>query len=600
MREDTDRFLSEEEEDIERRKKAQERKSIVIACMRAGNFCYNGSYRGDLKLSKTALYQKYRSSTFEEVVGQEITVRTIKNAIRQNKVGHAYLFCGPRGTGKTTMARLLAKAVNCENPEEAPCGHCANCIAANEGTHPDIIEINAANETHVEDIRDLIERARLAPMVGRHKVYIIDEVHQLSSAASSALLKTLEEPPENVIFILATTDPQKLLPTIISRCQQYSFYRIRTEEIRDHLLSIAEKEHIGMEPSAAEKIAILANGGMRDALSIMDQCASFGDSEIKEEDVNRIYGLTSLQEQIDFLHDIFHNNLEGILNRVKAYDEKGIDMPQMTDQLVDILKDAVVYAYTKNDGILRVLNGEQASGICAEGNASMFMKMMDILMEGKAKLKNARDGASGFEVMSLEMIVAKDEKPSPVTEKPAMQASVLHQPVMVEEKQEETIAHDMIEKTEDLSDDELLGMMQICNKQEKAEDMEKYKQLSMLMSLETAKYKTMLQDAEIVASGKDLIVFAVKQSPEATRINSQKENKNLYLFLKEHLGIDKMPYGVTKERFQKVTREFIERRKEGSLPSPYVVKKYEEEVKHEETPQDKIIALFGAENVKII
>ena len=164
--------------------------------------------------------QKYRSQTFDELVGQQYVVRSIKNAVQEGKVGHAYLFCGPRGTGKTSMARLLARAVNCEDKEHAPCGKCENCLAAIEGTHPDIIEINAANETHVEDVRDLIERARLSPMMGKHKVYIVDEVHQLSSSAASALLKTLEEPPEHVIFILATTDPQKLLPTIISRYQE--------------------------------------------------------------------------------------------------------------------------------------------------------------------------------------------------------------------------------------------------------------------------------------------------------------------------------------------------------------------------------------------
>ena len=153
-------------------------------------------------MSSIALYQKYRSQSFDELVGQEYVVRAVRNAVAENKVGHAYLFCGPRGTGKTSMARLLARAVNCEHPEKAPCNECDNCKAAIEGTHPDIIEINAANETHVEDIRDLIERARLSPMMGKHKIYIIDEVHQLSSSAASALLKTLEEPPEHVIFIL--------------------------------------------------------------------------------------------------------------------------------------------------------------------------------------------------------------------------------------------------------------------------------------------------------------------------------------------------------------------------------------------------------------
>jgi len=300
-------------------------------------------------MAKLALYQKYRSSTFEEVVGQEYVVRSIQNAIKEGKVGHAYLFCGPRGTGKTTMARLLAKAVNCTDPEHAPCGVCENCVAANNGTHPDIIEINAANETHVEDIRDLIERSRLAPMQGRHKIYIIDEVHQLSSAASSALLKTLEEPPENVIFILATTDPQKLLPTIISRCQRFDFTRVKKEQIKDHLLNIAEKENIEMEPEAAEMIAVLCDGGMRDALSIMDQCASFTSDHITAEAIDSIYGLATTDEKCDLLQDIMAGRIESLIQRIWKYEEQGIDLSRYTDGCVDILKDAVIYKETKNE-----------------------------------------------------------------------------------------------------------------------------------------------------------------------------------------------------------------------------------------------------------
>jgi len=573
-------------------------------------------------MAKLALYQKYRSSTFEEVVGQEYIVKSIKNAVRENKVGHAYLFCGPRGTGKTTMARLLAKAVNCEHPEIAPCGECENCIAANNGTHPDIIEINAANETHVEDIRDLIERSTLAPMQGKHKVYIIDEVHQLSSAASSALLKTLEEPPANVIFILATTDPQKLLPTIISRCQRYDFTKVRRDQIKDHLIDIAQKENIEMEEDAADMIAVLAEGGMRDALSIMDQCASYTSDHITVEDIDRIYGLTTAEEKVELFQDIAYGNMEAMIRKIQSYEEKGIDLPRFTDGMIDILKDSVIYQSTKKAELLKVLSKEQAETLADAADIKTCMHASEKLIDSKQRFRLATNAATAFEVTCLSLLTdvsAPEETAEPVkyavktassevplereeapeiktvqlpeeTEKPA--AELKKKKKAPEEKMD-------VHPVQPLSTEMILSLLVQCDKKSKIADENTIAMVKSYADLKHRKYTSLLEDAKIGASGPDCILLGVQQQAIANRINEEKMNYELYFFMKDTMKTDKMLYAATEEDIKEAAKQFMALMKTDNLPSPMKIERYEEKQGQKIDPEKKVLELFGAENVTI-
>ena len=539
-------------------------------------------------MSKQALYQKYRSANFEEVVGQEYIVQSIKNAVREHKVGHAYLFCGPRGTGKTTMARLLAKAVNCEHPEKAPCEECDNCIAANNGTHPDIIEINAANETHVEDIRDLIDRSKLAPMQGHHKVYIVDEVHQLSSAASSALLKTLEEPPENVIFVLATTDPQKLLPTIISRCQRFDFTKLRKDQIKNHLLDIAKKENIYLDEEAAENIAVLCDGGMRDALSIMDQCASYTSDHITAEEVDHIYGLASVEEKINLIYSIHVGNLEDILTRIKKYEHQGISK-------------------------------EQAEKLSETLSQQTCMHIIEKLFDSKDKFRIATSSASCFEVICLGLTIQPTAEALVVEKRVEVAAQQkeggyvvptvelkepekpVEQPQVIKEEQKPSEPEKTIVSTSsnELSIDEILTLLVQCQKAIKYEDDEKFNKIHSLFDMESKKYTALLEETRIVASGQDCVVLVTDSKVLANRMNEPKMNQELYQFVRETLGIDKMLYIATNDTMKDATLKFIELKKLGNLPQPKSIGRYTIEKPQEVSTEDKVKAMFNPEILEI-
>jgi DNA polymerase III subunit gamma/tau len=290
-----------------------------------------------------ALYRKWRPHLWDQVVGQEHIVRTLKNAIRGERVGHAYLFAGPRGTGKTTTARLLAKAVNCldDDPANRPCDQCEHCKAVNETRFMDLIEIDAASNTSVDDVRDLREKINFSPSQGKYKVYIIDEVHMLSTAAFNALLKTLEEPPQHAIFILATTEAHKIPATVLSRCQRHEFRRIPVNDIVSQLRAISDGEKLDVEPEALTLIARQATGGMRDAISLLDQLSSTGE-KITLELAQSVLGTATNQVVVELVEAILSRQAAAGLDCIRRALDSGTDPRQFARQVVEYLRSVML------------------------------------------------------------------------------------------------------------------------------------------------------------------------------------------------------------------------------------------------------------------
>lgn len=294
-------------------------------------------------MSYKSLYRKYRPMRFEDVCGQQFIVKTLSNAIKNNKIGHAYLFCGTRGTGKTTIAKIFAKLVNCLNPlDNVPCGECEICLNENTDEIPDIIEIDAASNNGVDEIRELKNKIKLMPVMCKYKVYIIDEVHMLSTGAFNALLKTLEEPPEHVIFILATTEPQKLPITIISRCQRFDFKKINVLDISKRLKYISQKEGIDIDNEAIEEIAKLSEGAMRDAIGLLDQISSFADSKITVEDIYTIRGSVSNRVLIELIEKYIDNDASSILSIVDDIYLSGKDFYRLSEDILVFYRNMLI------------------------------------------------------------------------------------------------------------------------------------------------------------------------------------------------------------------------------------------------------------------
>ena len=328
-------------------------------------------------MSYTALYRKFRPTKFSEIVGQEHITRTLKNQIIANRVGHAYLLTGGRGTGKTSAAKILARAINCLNPQEGePCNECEICKAAIQGSLTDIVEMDAASNNSVEDIRSIREEVNFLPTVAKYRVYIIDEVHMLSVGAFNALLKTLEEPPEHVKFILATTEPQKLPATILSRCQRFDYKKISPENVKSRLEYICKESKINITDEALKTISILAEGAMRDALSILERCVQEGEDEINDDKVKELVGIPKVEYISKIVNSVIDCNVESTLENIDKVIADGKDLNNLIWETIKYVKDCLVF---KSSGNLSLYNENEMKKIKEISEKATKERLLDII-----------------------------------------------------------------------------------------------------------------------------------------------------------------------------------------------------------------------------
>lgn len=361
------------------------------------------------------LARKWRPKNFSEMVGQEAVVRTLSNALTQQRLHHAYLFTGTRGVGKTTIARIIAKCLNCETGITAqPCGQCSTCQAIDAGQFIDLIEVDAASRTKVEDTRELLDNVQYAPTQGRYKIYLIDEVHMLSGHSFNALLKTLEEPPEHVKFLLATTDPQKLPITVLSRCLQFHLKGIAPDIIGQHLIQILQQENIQHHADAIAQIANAADGSMRDALSLLDQAIAFSDSNITDESVRKLLGTTATIELYPLIDTLAEQNATGLLEYIKHLALQGISFKQVLNDLLQLLHQIACAQLAPQ----LVQEDKKLLEYAEQFTKQDIQLLYQIGLIGQRDLPYAPSARSGFEMVLLRMMsfvpeeVALDSQPT--------------------------------------------------------------------------------------------------------------------------------------------------------------------------------------------
>ena len=581
-----------------------------------------------------ALYRKYRPSNFDEVVGQTHIIQTLKNAIIQNRIAHAYLFCGPRGTGKTSIAKIFAKTLNCTNSQDAPCGVCENCKMAANGSHPDIIEIDAASNNGVDEVRNLIDKVKYAPMQGKYKIYIIDEVHMMTSGAFNALLKTIEEPPAHVIFIFATTEPNKVLPTIISRCQRFDFNKVSVNDIKYRLSVVCKNEGIEIDQDGLTLIAQLADGGMRDALSILDQCVAYCTSHIDVNDIRKIYGVITSEDIGQLFNSVYKKDVDRFIKDIQKYSDMGMDIKRLTADIIHMLKDSLILDYSENSTLVSDMNKDMIRKYFKSAPIHFRIQCMEELMDTYNKYTYASNALDYLEA-SLLKISSYSYEPksnkfeseydnnsnfeeednyetsyddgsdnSDIIEK---SSEIVDKNKVLEKSEISDVSRETLKQSENtnnkiiLNDEFVIQLLVGATKMERSIDTNKFNNIGQFISsLEFGKYAATLRNSSIMASGSNYIVVCVSSEIFAKQINEFELNYGYEDFMEVLLGKAKKVFALDKTQQSRVLDEFKERMISGNLPEPYQVrlKRKDAESENNMSIEDHMKSLFPNIEIK--
>lgn len=581
-----------------------------------------------------ALYRKYRPTNFDEVVGQTHIIQTLKNAIVQNRIAHAYLFCGPRGTGKTSIAKIFAKTLNCTNSQDAPCGVCENCKMAANGSHPDIIEIDAASNNGVDEVRNLIDKVKYAPMQGKFKIYIIDEVHMMTSGAFNALLKTIEEPPAHVIFIFATTEPNKVLPTIISRCQRFDFNKVSMHDIKYRLSVVCKNEGIEIDENGLTLIAQLADGGMRDALSILDQCVAYCSSHIDVNDIRKIYGVVTSEDIGKLFYSVYKKDVDSFVKDIQKYSDMGMDIKRLTADFIHMLKDSLILDYSENSTLVSDMNKDMIRKFFKLAPVNFRIKCMEELMDTYNKYTYASNALDYLEASLLKISSYSYESKTHIIDSDHNDFKVVEEEENYETSYDDTSDNsDIIEKNTQkddnngalekseisdvsretlkqsentnnkiiLNDEFVIQLLVGATKMERSIDTNKFNNIGQFISsLEFGKYAATLRNSSIMASGSNYIVVCVSSEIFAKQINEFELNYGYEDFMEVLLGKAKKVFALDKTQQSRVLDEFKERMISGNLPEPYQVrlKRKDAESENNMSIEDHMKSLFPNIEIK--